>query len=73
MEFKIQQIGNSLGIIIPKDELTQRGLELGDVVELDFKEDPFWDSVKKYSKEDRKKAYQDDGLSHDDFKEWENL
>lgn len=73
MEFKLHKIGNSLGVIIPKEELSNRGLELGDTIDLDFKDDPFWDDIKKFSKEDRKKAYKDDGLSGDDFSEWENL
>jgi antitoxin component of MazEF toxin-antitoxin module len=73
MQLKLQQIGNSVGVILPKEELTKRGLQVGDLIAVDLMEDPFWDELKRFSKEDRRAADNQDNLSDDDFKEWENL
>ena len=37
MKVKIRKIGNSLGILLPKDTLTLLGLEAGDEIELETK------------------------------------
>lgn len=73
MQLKLQQIGNSIGVILPKEELTKRGLQVGDTIAVDLIEDPFWDELKKFTKEERRAADKQDGLSEDDFNEWENL
>jgi len=73
MQLKIQQIGNSFGVTIPKEELTKRDLGLGDIIEIEFPSDPFWDDLKKFTKAQRIAAEKDDGLGEDDIKEWEGL
>jgi putative addiction module antidote len=73
MQLKLQQIGNSVGVILPKEELTRRGLQVGDTIAVDLIEDPFWDELKKFTKEERRDADKEDNLSNDDVKEWENL
>lgn len=73
MQLKLQQIGNSVGVILPKEELTKRGLQVGDTIAVDLIEDPFWDELKNFTKEERRDADKEDNLSNDDVKEWENL
>lgn len=73
MKLKLQQIGNSVGVILPKEELSRRGLQVGDQVDIELNDDPFWDELKQFTKEERKVADKKDHLSDDDFKEWENL
>lgn len=73
MQLKLQQIGNSVGVILPKDELNRRGLNVGDTIEIDLADDPFWDEFKQFTKEQRRAADKEDGLSNDDLKEWESL
>lgn len=73
MQLKLQQIGNSIGIILPKEEITKRGLKVGDLIDLELLDDPFWDELAQYSKEDRRLADKQDNLQTDDLSEWENL
>ena len=73
MQLKLQQIGNSVGIILPKDEITKRGLQVGDSIDVELLDDPFWDELGKYSKEDRRLADKEDHLEADNLSEWENL
>lgn len=73
MHLKLQQIGNSVGVILPKDELNRRGLNVGDTIEIDLANDPFWDEFKLFSKEQRRAADKTDLLSADDLKEWESI
>jgi len=73
MQLKLQQIGNSVGVILPKEELNRRGLNVGDTVEIDLAHDPFWDEFDRFSKEQRRAADKEDGLSSDDLKEWDSL
>jgi putative addiction module antidote len=73
MQLKLQQIGNSVGVILPKEELTKRGLQVGDTIAVDLIEDPFWDELKNYTKEERRAVDKQDIVSEDDLKEWENL
>jgi len=73
MKLKLQQIGNSVGVILPKEELSRRGLQVGDQIDIELNDDPFWDELKQFTKEQRKAADKKDHLSDDDFKEWENL
>jgi putative addiction module antidote len=74
MELKIQQIGNSLGVTLPKEELVKRGLQQGDTIEIEFADDPFWAQLKQFSKADRIKAEKSDReLSADDLEEWKDL
>jgi antitoxin component of MazEF toxin-antitoxin module len=74
MELKIQQIGNSLGEILPKEELVKRGLQQGDTIEIEFADDPFWAQLKQHSKADRIKIEKSEReLSADDLEEWKDL
>ena len=74
MELKIQQIGNSLGVTLPKEELVKRGLQQGDTVEVEFTDDLFWAPLKQFSKEDRMQLEASEKeLSADDLNEWKNL
>ena len=74
MELKIQQIGNSLGVTLPKEELVKRGLQQGDTVEIEFADDPFWSELKQFSKADRIKIEMSEReLSADDLEEWKDL
>lgn len=73
MHLKLQQIGNSIGIILPREEITKRGLQVGDSIDLELLDDPFWDELAQYSKEDRRLADKQDNLETDDLGEWENL
>lgn len=73
MRLKLQQIGNSVGVILPKEELSRRGLHVGDQIDIDLTDDPFWNELKQFTKEQRKAADKQDNLSDDDLKEWENL
>jgi antitoxin component of MazEF toxin-antitoxin module len=73
MRLKLQQIGHSVGVILPKEELTQRGLAVGDTIELELLDDPFWDALKKHSKKQRRAVDKKVALSDDDFKEWDKL
>jgi antitoxin component of MazEF toxin-antitoxin module len=73
MQLKIQQLGNSLAVTIPKEELVKRGKGLGDMIEIEFLDDPFWDEIKRFSKEDRKRTDKQDNLSADDMSEWSDL
>ncbi len=74
MELKLQQIGNSLGVTLPKDELVKRGLQLGDTIEIEFADDPFWAQLKQFSKSDRIKLEKKElELSTDDLDEWKDL
>jgi antitoxin component of MazEF toxin-antitoxin module len=73
MRLKLQQIGNSVGVILPKEELTRRGLHVGDQIDIDLIDDPFWSELKHFSKEQRRAADKQESLSDDDLNEWENL
>ena len=73
MLLKIQKIGNSFGVIFPKEELGKRGYQQGQLIEVNLPEDPFWDEIKQFSKSDRKKADMEDGLLGDDLAEWDDL
>lgn len=73
MKLKLQQFGNSVGVILPKEELSRRSLQEGDQVDIELNDAPFWDELKQFTKEERKAADKQDHLSDDDFKEWENL
>ncbi len=74
MELKIQQIGNSLGVTLPKEELVKRGLQQGDTIEIEFADDPFWVQLKQFSKADRIKVEKSEQeLSADDLEEWKDL
>jgi antitoxin component of MazEF toxin-antitoxin module len=74
MEVKLRTIGNAIGCLLPKEEIDKLGLKAGDKIEINFsKKDPFWEKVKKFSKEDRRKILKKDGLLEDDFQEWKNL
>lgn len=73
MHLKLQQIGNSIGIILPREEITKRGLQVGDSIDFELLDDPFWDELAQYSKEDRRLADKQDNLETDDLSEWENL
>lgn len=74
MELKIQQIGNSLGVTLPKEELVKRGLQQGDTIEIEFADDPFWAPLKKFSKEDRIRLEKSEAhMSADDLDEWKDL
>lgn len=73
MKLKLQQIGNSVGVILPKEELSRRGLHVGDQIDIDLNDDPFWGELKQFTKEQRRAADKQDNLSDDDLKEWENL
>jgi putative addiction module antidote len=74
MELKIQQIGNSLGVTLPKDELVKRGLQQGDTIDIEFTDDPFWAPLKQFSKADRIKLEKAEKLlSADDLDEWKDL
>ncbi len=73
MKLKLQQIGNSVGVILPKEELSRRGLQVGDQIDIDLSDDPFWSELKQFTKEQRRAADKQDNLSDDDLKEWENL
>lgn len=73
MQLKLQQIGNSVGVILPKEEITKRGLQVGDSIDVDLIDDPFWNELRQFTKEERRAADKQDNLVTDDFKEWENL
>lgn len=74
MRLKLQKIGNSFGVIFPKEELEKRGYQQGQLVDVQLPEDPFWDEIKKFSKAERRKADMKDGLlNEDDLKEWDDL
>ncbi|MBL7665679.1 MAG: hypothetical protein JNM93_11150 [Bacteriovoracaceae bacterium] len=73
MKLKLQQIGNSVGVIIPKEEITKRNYQLGDFVEIEFSDDPFWKKLDKYSKKTRQEIDKNDSLSADDLKEWDDI
>jgi len=74
MELKLQQIGNSLGVTLPKEELVKRGLQQGDTIDIEFADDPFWAQLKQFSKADRIKAEKSEAnLSSDDLDEWKDL
>jgi antitoxin component of MazEF toxin-antitoxin module len=74
MELKLQQIGNSLGVTLPKEELVKRGLQQGDIIEIEFADDPFWTQLKQFSKADRIKLEKSEReLSADDLEEWKDL
>jgi antitoxin component of MazEF toxin-antitoxin module len=74
MLLKLQKIGNSFGVIFPKEELEKRGYRQGQLIEVDLLDDPFWDEIKQFSKEERRAADSEDGLAlEDDLDEWNNL
>lgn len=74
MKLKLHQIGNSLGVTLPKDELVKRGLQQGDTIEIEFADDPFWAQLKQFSKSDRIKLEKKElELSSDDLDEWKDL
>ena len=73
MKMKLKQIGNSVGVILPKEELNRHGQRVSEQIDSEVNDDPFWDELKQFTKEERKAADKKDHLSDDDFKEWENL
>lgn len=73
MHLKLQQIGNSVGVIIPKEELVSRNLSVGDSIGIEIEDDPFWHTIENYSIEQRRKADKVEGLIDDDMKEWGDL
>ena len=74
MKLKIQKIGNSLGVILPVKEIRMRKMELGDYIELEIVDDPFWLELKKYTKEQRQRVDKiERDLGEDDLSEWKDL
>ena len=73
MQLKLQQIGNSVGVILPKEELSRRGLRAGDMIEIEIPDDPFWDELKQFSRKQRKAVDKKEKLSDDDLDEWEEI
>lgn len=73
MKLEVRKIGNSFGVILPKSELEKIGkAAVGETVEIELVDDPFWIEIEKYSKEERMMCNQEDFPS-DDFDEWNDL
>ena len=73
MELTLRKIGNSYGVIIPQEELTKRGKLEGQIIQIEFIDDPFWSEISKFTKEERIECNKEDALSSDDLLEWEGL
>ena len=73
MHLKLQQIGNSVGVIIPKEELVNRNLSVGDIIEIEIEDDPFWQSIEQYSVEQRRSVDELENISDDDMSEWGDI
>jgi len=73
MHLKLQQIGNSVGVIIPKEELVNRNLSVGDFIDIGIEDDPFWQVIEKYSIEERRAIDKLENLENDDMDEWGEL
>lgn len=71
MKLKIQKIGNSLGVILPKETLDALGYHQGDFIEINICDDPFWAQIKSNAK--KLKKQKNESIDADDLGEWENL
>lgn len=72
---KLKQIGNAVGFIIPSEELTILRKSAGDLIKIKIEEDEdlFWTKVAKFSKEDRRKAMEEEDFGQNDLTEWSKL
>ena len=72
VKLQIREVGNSLGVILPKNELEKFGKRKGEMIDIQILDDPNWAEIEKFSKAEREKCNIED-FPADDFQEWESL
>lgn len=72
MKLQLRNIGNSLGVILPKEKLASLGKTKGDLIDLEILESPEWDKIKEYTAEERR-MFNEQDFAKDDLEEWKNL